>query len=128
MPEQKPPLQQNDIMLEINNLGRQLRLMEERSANLRRKLQLVEQNMLSQSRRATADIRTALTEISEIRQEFSDFRDKTGEIMQSLEDTARKSDITQIERYLSIWKPVNFVTQNEIEEIVERAVRKVMKK
>ena len=114
-----------DMRQELNSASRRMRLLEERTANLRRKIQLLEENMISQTKRVSADLKAALSEISDLRQQLSDFNDKAGEMMQNLEDVARKSDIAQIEHYLALWKPVDFVTQGEIEDIVKGIVNKM---
>ncbi len=114
---------QNDLLIEISNLNRRLRLSEERSTNLRKKVQLLEQNLLSSSKKGSTDSKTVMTELSNLSQNLSDINDKFAEIAQRFEDVAHKTDVLQIERYLSLWKPVNFVTQNEIDEIVDMKVK-----
>ena len=119
--------QQNDLLIEMSNLNRRLRLSDERAANLRKKVQLLEQNLLAQGKKAMGDAKTALTELSDLSQKVSDMNDKIAEILSRFEEVAHKTDVLQIERYLSLWKPVNFVTQNEIDEIVDTKLKEHMK-
>lgn len=121
------PAAGTDLLIELSNLNRRLRLSEERSANLRKKVQLLEQNLLTQGKKSNTDTKTVITELSDLSQKVSDFTEKITEILARLEDVAHKNDILQIERYLSLWKPVNFVTQNEIDEIVEMKVKEHLK-
>ena len=123
--QQKAPQQDFSSFAEdIGNLSRRMRLLEESFANLRRSLQLTEQNMLSKNKSFSTEIRTTASDIGDIKKELNDVKEKIMEIVSELETTAKKEEVKILEKYINMWNPVKFVSQNEVEQIVKEILEK----
>ena len=109
---------------EINSLSRRLRLLEESSANLRRFFQVTEENTITRNKHYSAEIKTINSDISEIRKELQEIRDKLLLVMKELQSVARKDEVKVLEKYINLWNPVKFVSQNEIESIINEVIDK----
>ncbi len=107
---------------EISNLSTRLRVLEERSSNMRKKQQLVEQNMLSHRKRFTEEVDLLKDEIDEIKRTIREIETKIIMIIKELRLTAKKEDVDIIKKYVEMWEPVNFVTQNQVEKIVKEFI------
>lgn len=111
------------ISEDVSNIGRRLRVLEEGFTNLRRTLQVTEQNMLEKNKIFSTDIRTLTSDINEIRKEISEIKEKIVDMVKELEESAKKEEVKILEKYINFWSPVKFITQNEVEEIVKEMVK-----
>ena len=109
---------------EINSLSRRLRLLEESSANLRRFFQVTEENTINRNKHFSAEIKTINSDISEIRKEMQEVREKLLLVIKELQSVARKDEVKVLEKYINLWNPVKFVSQNEIESIINEVIDK----
>lgn len=109
---------------DISNLSRRLRVLEEGFTNLRRALQVTEQNMLSKSKVFSAEIRTITSDISDLKKELNDLRENMMEIVRELQGAAKRDELKVLEKYINLWNPVRFVTQNEVQQIVKEMLDK----
>lgn len=113
------PVALTDLSNQINNLSRRLRILEERYTNLRRNTQLTDQNILRFSKDFQRDISVASSDLSEMRRDFFDLRDKVRLIVKELVECAKTEEVKVLERYINMWDPMKFVTREEVDKIVE---------
>ena len=112
------------ITADINNVSRRLRLLEESFTNMRRTLQVTEENMLQKNKTFASEIKTINSEITEIRNEIADVKDKIVMLIQELRTAAKRDEVKVLEKYINLWNPVKFVTQNEVEAMVKDMLQK----
>ncbi|MAG91298.1 hypothetical protein CMO83_01320 [Candidatus Woesearchaeota archaeon] len=112
------------INSEMNTLGRRLRLLEEGFSNLRRFFQVTEENIIAKNKHYSAEIKTVTSDITELRKEIQELKDKMLLIIKELQTVARKDEVKVLERYINLWNPVRFVTQNEIDGIINEVLEK----
>jgi len=122
--QQQPDL--NAFSEDISNLSRRLRLLEESVTNLRRSSQVIEQNMLSKNKTYNTEIKTINSDISEIKREIAEVKEKMLDMLKEVRECARRDELKVLEKYINFWNPVKFVTQNEVEIIVNDIIKKNM--
>jgi IS1 family transposase len=109
---------------ELNSVSRRLRMLEEHYTNLRRKTQLMDQNMLNRVKKFSTDFKTINSEISELRQMLADINNKILLIIRELRLCAKKEEVNVLQKYVSMWEPVNFITRKEVEDIIKDVLSK----
>ena len=109
---------------DINTLSRRLRLLEEGFTNLRRFFQVTEENIIAKNKHYSAEIKTLASDIVEMRKEIQELRDKFSLVIRELQTVARKEDVRVLEKYINLWNPIKFVTQNEVEQIINEVLEK----
>ena len=109
---------------DINTLSRRLRLLEEGFTNLRRFFQITEENIISKNKHYSAEIKTLASDINEIRKEIQELKDKLILVIRELQTVARKEEVKVLEKYINLWNPIKFVSQNEVEQIVNEILEK----
>ena len=122
-PEQQAPDLSN-VTNDINSLSRRLRSMEEGSTNLRRFLQVTEDNIIARNKHYSAELKTIASDITEIRKEMQEIREKLILVIKELQFAARKDEVKVLEKYINLWNPIKFVSQNEIEGIINDVLDK----
>ncbi|MEK6946127.1 MAG: hypothetical protein AABX32_00820 [Nanoarchaeota archaeon] len=124
----KSPLPQgpdlSGVTGDINSLSRRLKLLEEGITNLRRFFQATEENVIAKNKHYSAELKTINSDISEMRKEMQEVRDKLMLVIRELQSVARKEEVKVLEKYINLWNPVKFVSQNEIEGIIDEVLDK----
>ncbi len=113
-----------DVMQELNMIGRRLRVLEERYSGFDKRMQNSEQNMISNHRNLNTEIKTTMDDIKEIKKEVYELKDKLRLVIMEMKNFARKEEVKVIEKYVNLWEPVNFVTRNQVEKIVNDILAK----
>ena len=122
-PKQAQPLVDAGLREEMNSLSTRLRVSEERYSDLRRKLQLVEQNMLRNHKRAMSEAKTLLSDIIELRAAIETAENRISLAIKELQLTAKKEDVDVVRKYIEMWNPVKFITVNQAEKMIKEALQ-----
>jgi len=122
-PQQQAP-DYGDITNDVNALSRRLRLLEEGFTNLRRFLQVTEENIIAKNKHYSAELKTITSDIMEIRKEIQELKDKLILVIRELQTVARKEEVKVLEKYINLWNPIKFVSQNEVEQIINEVLEK----
>ena len=121
-PQQGPDI--SGLTDDMNTLSRRLRLLEEGFTNLRRFLQVTEENIVAKNKHYSAEIKTIASDITEIRKEMQEIKNKIMLVIKELQTVARKEEVKVLEKYINLWNPIKFVTQNEVEQIINEVLEK----
>ena len=116
------------ITTDINSLSRRLKLLEEGFTNLRRFLQVTEENIIAKNKHYSAEFKTVNSDIMELRKELQETREKLVLVIKELQTVARKEEVKVLEKYINLWNPIKFVSQNEIEGIINDVIERREKK
>ena len=46
------------------------------------------------------------------------------ELVKELQTAAKRDEVKVLEKYINLWNPVKFVTQNEVEQIVKEMLER----
>lgn len=112
----------NDLAAQVNNTSRRMRLLEESYSNVRKKIQLIEQNMISNQKDALDNVKTTNEEMDEIRKEIEDLKEKFRIMIDEIKETAKIQDVKVLENYINLWNPMQFVTRKEVEKLIKKIV------
>ena len=107
------------IMEEVSQIHRRLKLLETTISNMRSKLQNLENNEVETSRDSRRDIKTLEEENDELKSSLRELKEHMRLMMHELQDSAKAQDVKVIKGYLDLWNPVNFVTQNQSRKIAK---------
>ena len=112
---------------QVNTLASRVRLIEERSGELRKMLKLIEDNMLKHSKKAGADVRALNTDMNELKRAIITLRERLEAVISEIKLRAKKEDFEVLKRYIELWNVVKFVTHDQVEKIVEEKLADLRK-
>ncbi|MFT4326584.1 MAG: hypothetical protein ACMXYK_03735 [Candidatus Woesearchaeota archaeon] len=115
-------------MEEISSLNRRLKLIETSFSNLRNKVQSVETNELENNKENRRDIKVLEEENDELKKNLREIKENLKIIITELKDSAKKEEVAVIQKYLDIWNPVNFVTNNQAKKIAKDTFEEMQRK
>jgi uncharacterized protein YoxC len=101
------------ISKEIDELMRRLRQLEERYSGLRKKSQLIEQNMLKDTKDIFEEISLSRQTITELKLEISELAEKLLKLADEVSSSVSKSEFNVVSKYLDFWQPLDFLTRDE---------------
>jgi len=113
-----------DLSALSNSLSRRTRVSEERIVNINRKIQLADQNSMGSFKKIHTELRSSSDELIEVKKELSKMKMTMDLIIKELKLSAKKEDVNVLQRYINMWDPVKFVSQNEVEKIVKRILER----
>jgi len=117
----------SDLAGELNNISRRLMVLEERYTNLRKKTQVTDQNMLASNKKVMAEIQATHEQIDELKNKLDDTIDNLKIIVRELKECAKRQDVEVLQKYINIWEPVNFVTRDTVDKMVQEQVESQFK-
>jgi hypothetical protein len=118
-PEYQTQQQAQDAVSEIASLHRTLRSLEDKVDNLRKKVQVIEKNMIDSDKKLFNEIRSTNTEVADMKHIIEDFKDKMKLVVKELKLGATKEEMEVLRKYLSYFEPVSFVTKNDLAREIE---------
>ncbi len=110
------------LAAQVNSLSRTIKLLEDKYYNLRKKVQVDEENSLAQDKKMSNEIKVIKSDVLEVKKEMEDLKDKIRLIVKELKMTANAEDVKVLKKYLDLWEPVEFVTRNEVKKMIDSAI------
>ncbi len=114
----------HELAEQIGGLSRRLKMLEDRSANLTRREQLTDQNLIEGTKKIHAEMRSHTDELQELRQKLHEIEEKIGLIIREFQNVPRKEDMKVLEKYVTLWNPMDFITRTQVERIVAELMEK----
>ena len=102
----------------VTTVSRRVRMLEERYENLRKKVQLLEENLLDAQKKLFAEIRTTTDDVLSFKEKMKDMQSKILMMINEIHLLAKKEDVEVMKKYVELWEPVKFVTRTQVEKIV----------
>lgn len=113
---------------EVTSTLRRLRVLEERYSTLHRKTQVYEQNFLIKNKKLSSDIKMLSAEIKDMKKDMNDIKDKIRMFVAELQTCAKREEVNILKRYINLWEPLNFITRNELQKILDDVIEEKLSK
>ncbi len=117
----------SDLAGELNNISRRLMILEERYSSLRKKTQVTDQNMLNGNKKFMTEVQTAHSDLDDFKKRLDDMVDKMKIIIRELKECAKREDVDVLNKYINLWEPLNFVTRDSVDKMVNDQVESQFK-
>ncbi|MBN2142407.1 hypothetical protein JW711_03685 [Candidatus Woesearchaeota archaeon] len=104
---------------DVNTIGANLRILEERFVLMRNKSQVSEGGMIELERGLSKDLKMINDDILDLKHELKDIMDKLMLINNEMKNLTKKEEFKVIERYLDMWQPMEFLTRKEFDRLIE---------
>jgi len=109
---------QDDVGTLARDLTRRVRVLEERFSNIRKNIQVNEQNMLKWNRKIMTEVKTVNMDITDLKKDIRSMKENMMMIIKELRDTVKKQEVKVLEKYIQLWEPLNYVTHNELQRML----------
>ena len=114
----------NEEGIVLTDLASNLKILEDRVINLRRKTQFTDQNLLNAQRDFSKERRLIDEEIMDLKIMIKELNESFGLMSSELKNTAKIKDFMVLNKYIDFWEPVNFLTKDRAEELIKEYLNK----
>ena len=104
------------ILAEVNN---RVRTLESKYDLFGERLLVVNQNMIEEYKRILKEMKVMSDELRELKAEITEAKVVVKNIVGELDLFARKESVKVLEKYLNLWSPLNFITEEELNKAIE---------
>jgi len=107
------------ILEEIGQITRRVKLLEGTIDTLRGTIKLLEQNFIREQKESRRDIKVLEEENTELRETVRATKEMMKLMVQDVRNLANKEDVEIIKKYLDMWNPVYFITREQVEKMLQ---------
>jgi len=113
--------QTDDLAYIINDLNARIRLLEGKYNLFGERLLIVNKNMIEEYKKTLNKQRSLEEEIKELKVSIELFKDVIKKMEVSLKTFAKKEDLKVLEKYIELWNPIKFVTEEDVARMISRS-------
>lgn len=116
----QPVEEEGNIILDLNS---RTRVLEGKYNLLRDKVIVINQNMMDEYKKLLVDVKAINSDIKEIQEELFKIKETIKHLIKELGLFAKKEDVRSLEKYINIWDPMKFVTEKEVNKLVDEKLK-----
>lgn len=120
----KKPGPTPEIVGELSNISRRIRILEDRYNNLRNQLQFADEIVLRNRREMDSEIQAIDMTLSDLNREVSEIKDRAAKMSSEIKGSAKHTDLKLLEKYVDLWKPVEFLTKEQAVKMIKEYAEK----
>jgi len=107
----------NQILTDIMN---RMRALESKYNLLGERLLIVNQNMITQFKKDAIEIKATNDDIKEIKTDLFKTKELIKDLSRELKFFATKEDVKALEKYINLWDPMKFITEDDLKRITQK--------
>ena len=109
---------QAEVRKQVSGVSARMKLVEGHIDTLRSHIELLDNSLIEKHKSVVQEVRTVEDSVRGMRGDMDMLKDLTERVAKRLEDLASREQVKILERYVSLWQPMNFVTRSEVETVV----------
>ncbi|MBS3163299.1 hypothetical protein J4427_01280 [Candidatus Woesearchaeota archaeon] len=110
----------SNILVDLNT---RIRVLEEKNSQLRENLLIINQNMIEEYKRLIQEIKTINSDLKETREDMQNLREIAKHVIKESAGFAKKDSVLVLEKYINLWDPMKFTTEEDVLKIMEHQKR-----
>jgi len=110
----------------LDDIENKTRLIEDRSNVSSKKVELLEQNLIKLAKETNSSLNEINIKIKDIDNSIKELTARFSQLAGEAISFAKKDDVEAIKKYLEFWNPVEFVTKETMEKILDSRLKKVL--
>ncbi|MCF7866081.1 hypothetical protein K9L67_00570 [Candidatus Woesearchaeota archaeon] len=107
----------------LSEISSNLRILEDRYYNLRKKIQLTDQALLDTQRSFFKEKRILGDDLIQTKMVVQELSEQIDLMRLEIVDAVKQKDFKVLEKYLDLWDPMQFVTRKEVDDLIEENER-----
>ncbi len=105
-----------DVLLE---LASRVRSIEGQYNMLRDRTLLVNQNLVTSHKKVRGELQSLSEDISQLKHDIFAIKETMRHLVGELQQFARTEDVKVLEKYINLWNPMRFVTEDDVKKMME---------
>ena len=117
-----------DIGYVMSEVTSRIRNLENKYNLLGERVLIINKNMIEEYRKIIKEIRIINTELGTIKRDIVKTSEVTKNVVKEMEHFAKKEQIQVLEKYIDLWNPLKFTTEQQVEQLIDEKMKKKVKK
>ncbi len=116
--------QGNEAEYFLATAGTRLSILENKYNMISEKLLAINQNMIVEYKKTLSEIGSFAKEIKDLKSQINALKESIISVSKELSFFARKESIKELEKYINLWHPLSFTTEDEVKRIIREETKK----
>ena len=99
------------------------RVLEGKYNLLRDRVLVINQNMIDEYKRLLIELKGLNSDIKDVRDDVFKIKEALKHLIKELDLFARKEDVKVLEKYINLWNPMKFTTEQDVINIIKEHSR-----
>src|SRR3989344_5821900 len=95
-----------------------IRVLESKYGYLRDRVILVNENLIGEYKKLNQDIKLLDSELKDMKKDIFEMKEALRHVLNEMKFFARKEHFQVLEKYINMWNPFNFVTEEEVLKMI----------
>jgi hypothetical protein len=108
-----------DVTYIIADVNNRVRSLESQYHLMGERILIINQNMIEEYKKIIKEIRAMNSELRTMKAEVAEVKAVAKDLITEMQGFAKKEDIKVIDKYLKLWSPMNFVTEEQLQETIK---------
>ena len=117
-----------DIAFVLNDLNARIRVLENKYSLFGERLLIINQNMIEEYKTLLRRIKTFESEFMDIKKDLFNIKEIISGLTKEMRLFAKKDSLQVLEKYINLWNPMNFVTEKDVINLINRSDEVLLKK
>jgi len=105
-----------------------LKALESKVNNLVREVDVIKNDLVKKQNQIKKDLKTASDDVMELKHSQEQSVQRMDMIIKELKQTAGVEEVMTLRKYVDLWNPMTFVTQRDLERVVDARLALLKKK
>ena len=108
-----------DVYSVVGDINTRVRILESKYTVTRDRLFIINQNMIDHYKKLISEIKSIRDDLKELKESTFIIRETARSIVKEMDSFARKDNLKVLEKYINMWNPLEFVTENEVIDLIK---------
>ncbi|MBI5797627.1 hypothetical protein HZA98_01845 [Candidatus Woesearchaeota archaeon] len=113
---------QVDFTQAFNEMANRLRVLESKQNLFSEKLLVMNQNMIEEYKKTTREVKVLDMEIKDLKKDLENIKNIVRHLTDEAGRFAKQSDLKVLEKYIKLWNPMSFVTEKDVQKLIDEAL------
>jgi len=96
-----------------------IRVLESKYSYLRDRVILINENLINEYKKLNQEIKVVDSEVKDLKKDIFEMREALRHVLSEMKFFARKEHFKILEKYINVWNPFNFVTEEEVLKLIK---------
>jgi hypothetical protein len=113
-------VQTADLTYVLADMNNRVRSLETKYSLFGEHLLIVNQNMIEEYKKVMKEMKAMDTDLQRMKVELAETKSIIKSIVTEMDLFAKKGQVKVLEKYLDLWSPMHFVTEEQVSQLVEQ--------
>ncbi|MDO8555958.1 MAG: hypothetical protein Q7R96_02180 [Nanoarchaeota archaeon] len=114
-----------DLNTVLSDFNMRIRSLEGKYSQFGERLLVVNQNMIEEYKRLMKELHAMEEQMRELRVNMDHTQESMKDVLKELSLFAKKGDVKVLEKYINLWDPLKFVSEDDVVRIINQQKKEV---